>query len=72
MVKGHLIIGWRQDGKVDVYHQPGLKLDKAKYDITGKGLANMVVRDLQAAFYQVDNAGVKAYYEFFTDIKKEM
>jgi hypothetical protein len=37
---GHLVIGWRVDGKVDVYHQPGLKLDPEKYDIAGKGLAN--------------------------------
>ena len=22
--RGHLIIGWRVDGKVDVYHEPGL------------------------------------------------
>ncbi len=22
--KGHLVIEWRQDGRVDVYHQPGL------------------------------------------------
>ena len=21
--KGHLVIGWRIDGKVDVYHEPG-------------------------------------------------
>ncbi len=21
--KGHLVIGWRVDGKVDVYHEPG-------------------------------------------------
>lgn len=28
--KGHIIIGWRQDGKVDVYHQPSLKIDPKK------------------------------------------
>ena len=40
--KGHLVIGWRVDGRVDVYHEPGLRIDKGKYDIAGKGLANMI------------------------------
>ncbi|MDR5659887.1 hypothetical protein RH915_10340 [Serpentinicella sp. ANB-PHB4] len=43
--KGHLIIGWRQDGKVDIFHQPSLKLNPEDYDIVGKGLANIVERD---------------------------
>ena len=42
--RGHLVIGWRQDSRVDVYHQAGLHPDPAKYDIAGKGLANMVER----------------------------
>ena len=60
----HLVIGWRQDGRVDVFHQPGLHLDAAKYDIAGKGLANMVERELSGATYEVDNFGVQAHYEF--------
>ncbi|TVQ18665.1 MAG: hypothetical protein EA382_17490 [Spirochaetaceae bacterium] len=64
---GHLVIGWRQDGRVDVYHQPGLKLSPGRYDITGKGLAHMVERQFAAATYEVDDSGVQAHYEF-TDI----
>lgn len=62
--KGHIIIGWRQDGKVDVYHQPSLKLDPKKYDIVGKGLANMVTDELLGASFEVNELGVQAYYQF--------
>jgi hypothetical protein len=61
---GHLVIGWRMDGKVDVYHQPGLKLDPEKYDIAGKGLANMVEREMKDAFYEINESGVQASYAF--------
>jgi len=62
--QGHLVIGWRQDGKVDVYHQAGLHLNPAKYDIAGKGLANLVERNLAGATYEVDAFGVQAHYAF--------
>ncbi len=68
---GHLVIGWRQDGRVDVFHQPGLHLDAAKYDIAGKGLAHMVERELAGATYAVDDFGVQAHYEF-QDIHNRM
>jgi len=66
--KGHLIIGWRKDGKVDVYHEPTLKLNPAGYDIVGKGLANMVQCQMKEASFEVTNQGVQAYY-LFTDIQ---
>jgi hypothetical protein len=62
--KGHLIIGWRVDGRVDIYHQPGLKLNPDKYDIAGKGLAHMVEREMPGAFFEVNNFGVQAFYGF--------
>ncbi|TVR44256.1 MAG: hypothetical protein EA394_00385 [Bacteroidia bacterium] len=37
--QGNLVIGWRNHGRVDVYHEAGLRLDPEKYDIAGKGLA---------------------------------
>lgn len=61
---GHLVIGWRQDGRVDVYYEPGLKLTADRYDITGKGLANMVERQFTVATYEVGDSGVEAHYEF--------
>ncbi len=61
---GHLVIGWRQDGRVDVFHQPSLRLNTAKYDIAGKGLAHMVKRELAGSTFEVDDLGVQAHYEF--------
>jgi hypothetical protein len=34
--RGHLIIGWRQDGRVDVFPEASLRLAPDKYDIAGK------------------------------------
>jgi hypothetical protein len=62
--RGHLVIGWRQDGRVDVFHQPGLRLNADTYDIAGKGLAHMVERELTGAAYKVDAFGVQAHYAF--------
>lgn len=62
--KGHLVIGWRLDGKVDVYHEASLSLDPETYNITGKGLGNMVETDFIKALYEVDELGVQASYEF--------
>lgn len=62
--RGHLIIGWRVDGKVDVYHQSSLTLDQAKYDIVGKGLANMVEVEMPLASFEINDFGVQADYQF--------
>jgi len=61
---GHLVIGWRRDGRVDVFHQPGLHPNPARYDIAGKGLANMAAREMPGAAYDVNACGVQAHYEF--------
>lgn len=62
--RGMLVIAWRVDGRVDVFHQPSLKPDPAKYDIAGKGLAHMAEREMQEAFFHVDEKGVQALVEF--------
>ena len=61
---GLLVIAWRVDGKVDVYHQPSLSLDPAGYDIAGKGLENMVSRELHDAFFEVNERGAQASVSF--------
>ena len=61
---GLLVIAWRVDGKVDVYHQPSLSLDPAGYDIAGKGLENMVSRELNDAFFEVNERGAQASVTF--------
>ncbi|MFW6275510.1 MAG: hypothetical protein ACOC2M_02640 [bacterium] len=61
---GHLIIGWRTDKKVDVYHQKSLDLDPSKYSIAGSGLNEMIPADMEKAFYEVSDFGVQAHYKF--------
>jgi hypothetical protein len=61
---GQLVIGWRVDGRIDVYHDPGLNPDPKKFDIAGKGLAHLVERDLNGGYYRVDSTGVQAFYAF--------
>ena len=62
--QGLLVIGWRVDGRVDVYHKPGLRLDPETYSIAGQGLAHMVERPLVDAYFRVEAAGVDAYFAF--------
>ncbi|PDW02263.1 hypothetical protein [Candidatus Viridilinea mediisalina] len=61
---GMLVIGWRVDGTVDVFHQPGLRLDPATYAIAGGGLNELVERPLIGASFMVDEAGVQADISF--------
>jgi len=65
---GMLVIGWRIDGRVDVYHQPGLTLDPGKYDIAGKGLAQMAERRMEGARFDITEKGVQSDITF-TDLK---
>ncbi|WP_373523985.1 hypothetical protein [Aquiflexum sp.] len=58
--KGLLVIGWRNDLKVDVYHEPGLKLREETYDIAGKGLNQMSERNFESAVCEILDAGVYA------------
>jgi hypothetical protein len=64
---GHLIIGWRKDKKVDVYHQPELKPDPEKYCIAGAGLNQMIEVEMQVSIFEVNDFGVQAHYTF-TDV----
>ncbi len=43
---GQLVIGWRVDGKVDIFHDPQLRLNPDGYDVCVGGLAHMVPRGL--------------------------
>jgi hypothetical protein len=62
--QGLLVIGWRVDGYVDVYHQPGLTLDPATYSIAGKGLGDMLERPMTGAHFDITAAGVDSYITF--------
>jgi hypothetical protein len=62
--QGLLVIGWRVDGYVDVYHQPGLRLKAATYSIAGNGLAEMLMRPMDGSTFEVTAAGVDAHITF--------
>lgn len=62
--KGHLVIGWRKDKKVDVYHQKSLELDPARYSITAEGLNQMIPLDMPVAQFEINENGVQAHYVF--------
>lgn len=64
---GHLVVGWRRDGKVDIYHEPTVTPQASKYDIAGKGLAEMRETHFEEARYTLTIYGVSARY-VFTDI----
>ena len=61
---GHLVIGWRTDKKIDVYHQKSLNPDPSKYNIAGAGLNRMIAVDMEKAFFQITDSGVQAHYKF--------
>jgi hypothetical protein len=61
---GHLVIGWRTDKKIDVYHQKSLTPDTSKYNIAGAGLNKMVAVDMEKAYFHVNDFGVQAHYKF--------
>lgn len=64
---GHLVVGWRRDGRVDIYHEPTVTPQASKYDIAGKGLAEMRETCFEEARYTLTVCGVSARY-VFTDI----
>lgn len=69
---GYLIIGWRTDKKIDVYHQKSLKLDSLKYSIAGAGLNKMIPVDMEIAFYEVNDFGVQAHFKFQDMLAREV
>ena len=62
--RGLLVIGWRADGKVDVFYQAGLQLDPQTYGITGAGLHTMAERSFYGALFELGPAGVQADISF--------
>jgi len=60
----HLVIGWRRDGRVDVYHSSRITPDPLKYTNVGKGLAHLVPRDFIHSCFEIEEGGVRAQYAF--------
>jgi hypothetical protein len=62
--RGLLVIGWRVDGRVDVFHSPGLRLDPRTYGIAGKGLHRMEERPFAGARFELGPDGAQVELEF--------
>jgi hypothetical protein len=62
--RGIIVIAWRQDGRVDVFHPPTVRLDPATYDIAGAGLHLMLERPLEHARFEIGPYGVDADVRF--------
>jgi len=70
--KGHLIIGWRKDKKIDVYHQNSLSPDPSKYSIAGAGLNEMRAVDMVKSVFEINDFGVQADYQFNDILGREV
>jgi hypothetical protein len=62
--RGLLVIGWRVDGQVDVFHDPGLQLDPLTYGIAGKGLHAMEARSFADARFELGPSGAQVDLAF--------
>ena len=62
--RGLIVVAWRRDGRVDVYHQPSVTLDPATYDIAGAGLHAMLERPFDGAWFEIRESGVDADLRF--------
>lgn len=62
--RGLLVIAWRLDGRIDVYHQPSLTLRREDYDIVGKGLCEFVVRSFDGGHFDISERGVDLALDF--------
>ena len=61
---GLLVLGWRADGRIDVFHDPGLQLNPHNYGIAGAGLHAMVERSFDGAFFELGHDGVQTDITF--------
>jgi hypothetical protein len=62
--RGLIVLGWRRDGRVDVFHQPNVRVDPATYTIVGDGLHRIVERPLEGARFAIGRTGVDADLSF--------
>jgi hypothetical protein len=56
--QGLMVIAYRHDGRIDVYHQPGLTLAHKDFSIVGKGLAEMIERPMPDAHFTTSPTGI--------------
>lgn len=62
--KGHLVIAWRRDGRVDVYHQPEINIEAKHFDSAGRGLCEAVSCIFDVSSFDINHKGVQVLYRF--------
>jgi hypothetical protein len=62
--KGFIVLAYRHDKKVDVYHQPSVHLKPETYDIVGAGLGEMFVRPFEGAHITITACGIDTAFAF--------
>lgn len=66
--KGMRILRYRKDGKVDVYWQPGVKVDRDAIQI-GSGIGDFAETIIEPARFEITETGVDLHVAF-TDLQK--
>ncbi len=56
--EGMVVLGWRTDGLVDVFHEAGIDLDPELYRITGEGMHRMAEREFRPRILEFGPGGV--------------
>jgi hypothetical protein len=62
--KGLLVIAWRRDKKIDVYHESSLSPDPSKFDIAGDGLHTIQNVDFHKNNFEIHEKGVSVDISF--------
>ncbi len=62
--RGVIVLGWRRDGRIDVFHQSQVRVAAATYSIAGEGLHRIVERPLDGARFVIGPMGVDADLSF--------
>jgi hypothetical protein len=62
--RGMRILAYRQDKKIDVYQQPGMRSVKSDFDVAGKGCENLVERPLENAQFEMTEQGLYVHFSF--------
>lgn len=70
--RGLIVIAWRLDGRVDVYHQPTVTLARKNYEFIGKGLADLIECNFTAAQYEVGARGVDLQLAFHDNLGRSI
>src|SRR5512133_1485355 len=65
--KGMRIIRYRNNGKVDVYWQPGVKVDRNKF-VIGKGTSDFVETEISPSLFEITPQGINLDIAF-TDLQ---